>query len=140
MLEGALYAAIGCAACSALFGCRTAWVLLASVAFCLALDQAGVPFMPVYWMLFDLVVVLLLLRPTMTHADCVIVALFIPAWLFYFMPDEQRYVGSMLVTVIQLMLTAPVEKVRFVPAKISGWLRRDDIYDKLVVHARLAGV
>lgn len=140
MLEAALYTALGCAAISALAGSRTAWVLLASVAFCLALGEAGVPFHPVYWMMFDLVVVAFIIRPKMTHADCAILSLFIPAWVFYLLPDDQRYLGSMLVTIAQLFLTAPVDRVRGVPEGVRKWFRTSDIYDKLVAHVRLAGV
>jgi len=140
MLDAALYAALGVAACSALWGSRAAWVLLASVTFCLALNEARVPFHPILWMLFDLVVVLLIVRPKMTHADCVILALFIPAWVFYLMPQDDRYFGSMLVTIAQLFLTAPIERVRFIPARARAWFGRDDAFDRFVAHGRLAGV
>lgn len=140
MLETALYIALAVAACSALAGSRTAWILLASVAFCLALDQWGVPFNPVLWMLFDSVVVLLIVRPKMTHADCTVLALFIPAWLLYQMPDEQRYVGSMLVTIAQLVCSVEPAKIYSAPARYRAWLASDNKFDRLVAHVRLAGV
>lgn len=139
MLEAALYTAVGVAACSALAGSRTAWILLGSVAFCLLLDRIGADFIPVVWMLFDLVVVFLIVRHAMTAADCVIIALFIPAWVFYLLPDQERYVGSVIVTAFQLLLTAPFERLTAIPPKVRTWLRRDDYFDRLVAHARLAG-
>jgi hypothetical protein len=140
ILQALLYAALGCAVLSAVVGNRTAWVLLASAAFCLALDQAHVPFHPVYWMMFDLVAAVLIIRRDMSHADCVVLSLFIPAWVFYFMPNEQRYLGSALVAIVQLFLTAPLEKLRFVPTRVRAWFGDSGIYDKMVAHVRLAGV
>jgi hypothetical protein len=140
MLEAALYAALCCALLSALAGNRTALVLLASVAFCLVLGEVGVAFQPVLWMMFDLVAVILIVRRDMTAADCVVIALFIPAWIFYLFPAADRYAGSVLITVVQLLLTAPFHKTPSVPPRIRAWLRRDDYFDRLAAHVRLAGV
>lgn len=139
-LEVALYAAMGCAAISALAGCRTAWVLLAGVVFCFALDWAEVPFNPVLWMLFDLVLVLLILRPEMTPADCVILSLFIPGWVFYQLPDDERYAGALAVTVIQLLLSVSPSEIKSAPARYRAWFASDNKFDKLVAAIRPAGL
>lgn len=109
-MQAALFAALGCAIWSALTGNRTAWLLLASAALCLGLDAAEVEFHFVWWLLIDAAVALLIIRPTMTKADCVILALFIPAWAFYLVPDPHRYTGAMLVAIAQLLLTFPMGK------------------------------
>lgn len=118
---------------------RTAWVLLASAGLCLALARAHVPFNPVIWMLIDLAVILLIVRPKMTYPDCVILALFAPAWVFYLLPDAARYGGSLVVVVVQFLLTAPLHRLAFLPAKARRWLSADDAFDRLVAHVRLAG-
>lgn len=110
-MEAALYAALGCAAVSALAGNRTSWVLLASVAFCLGLDQAGVPFSVVRWLMFDTIAMaLILLLSRLNWTDWAILALFFVGWAFYCLPDPYRHTGSMAVTILQLLLTFPLTR------------------------------
>lgn len=126
--------AVACAVVSAATRNRTAWALLASVGLCFALDYLGAPFNFVLWMLIDLAVVLVIIRPTMTKTDCVIIALFIPAWCFYLLPADTRFWGSFVVVVAQLVLTFPVEALR--SALVSLWRNSDNPpFDRLVAHA-----
>jgi hypothetical protein len=132
--EVLFWLAVACGVVSASTGNRTAWALLASVALCLGLDSAGVPFNFVLWLLIDLVVILVIIRPTMTVADCVILALFIPAWVGYLLPDAQRFQIGFVVVVAQLLLTFPAETVR--RALTSFYKPPDDGgYDRMVAHA-----
>ena len=126
--------AVACGVASAATGNRTAWALLASVGLCFAFDYARVPFNFVLWLLIDLGVVLVIIRPRMTKTDCVILALFIPAWCFYLLPPDTRFWGSFVVVVAQLALTFPVEALR---AALAGlWAQSDDPpFDRLVAHA-----
>ena len=111
MIEGALWVAMVCALCGALTGNRTAWVLLVSVSLCLALDQAGVPFSLVRWLIFDtLAMALILLLSKLTQADWLILALFFAGWAAYCLPDPYRYTGTMAVTILQLLLTFPLRE------------------------------
>jgi len=106
MIEAALYLALGCAAVSALAGCRAAWVLVPSVAFCLYAD-GRVDFDPLTWLMIDTAAMALIvgLTRTMTRADWLIFWLFFAAWGGYFLPDPPRYTVSVLVTIAQLLLT-----------------------------------
>ena len=105
---------------------------LASVGLCFAFDHFGVPFNFVVWMLIDLAVVAVIIRPAMTAADCIVIALFIPAWCFYLLPAETRFAGSFAVVVAQLVLTFPVEALR--GALVRLWARRgDDHFDRMAV-------
>jgi hypothetical protein len=107
-MEAALYLALGCAAVSALAGNRTAWILLASVAFCLGLDWAGAPFNVVRWLIFDTIAMSLILALSkLDRTDWAILALFFAGWAAYGLPDPYRYTGSMAVTILQLLLTFP---------------------------------
>lgn len=111
-MQVAFWIAVACGVLGAVTGNRTAWILLASVGLCLALDRYQVPFNFVLWLLIDLVVILAILRPDLTKADCVVLALFVPAWVFYLMPPDTRFTGSFAVVVAQLLLTFPAEAMR----------------------------
>lgn len=108
MLEAALYVAMAAAMCGALARNRVAWVLLASVAYCLYLDWAGVPFDKIRWLILDVnAMALIAIVGSRTRANCAIFALFFVGWFAYAMGDPYRYVGTMLVTIAQLLLTFP---------------------------------
>jgi hypothetical protein len=134
VIQAVFWLSVACAACGALTRNRTAWVLLASVAFCLGLDAAEVKFHFVFWMLIDTVVVLAIIHPKMTRTDCVILALFIPAWCFYLMPDEARFWGTFVVVVAQLTLTFPVEALRRLLTGLHSRFRAGR-FDEMVCHA-----
>lgn len=125
MLGVVFWLAVACGVVSAATGNRTAVVLLASVGLCLALDYLAVSFSFPLWLLIDLAVVLAIIRPAMTKTDCVIIALFIPAWCFYLLPPETRFWGSFVVVVTQLALTFPLRKVwrrvRSMPHEPDRW-------------------
>ena len=117
---------------------RTAWVMLASVSLCLALDAAGVQFLFIVWMMFDALVVLAIIRRSMTTTDCAIIALFIPAWVFYLAPDPWRYYGAATVTIAQLLLTLPVSeawKIIGRPSKPDDDGPNFDLLDLRAAHA-----
>jgi hypothetical protein len=134
MLAVVFWLAVACGCVSALTGNRTAWALLASVGLCFGFGYAEVPFNFVVWVLIDLAVALTIIRPTMTKADCVILALFIPAWCFYLLPPDTRFWGSFVVVVAQLVLTFPAEALR---TALAGLLAQSDDppFDRLVAHA-----
>jgi hypothetical protein len=108
MIDGLFWLAVACGVASASTGNRTAWALLASVGLCIGLDAAQVPFSFPLWLLIDLAVVLVIIRPQMSAADCLVLALFIPAWVAYLLPDDQRFHLSSFVVIAQLLLTLPV--------------------------------
>lgn len=134
MIEIVFWLAVACGVVSASTGNRTAWALLASVGLCFALSYAQVPFSFILWLMIDLAVVLVIIRPAMTKTDCVIIALFIPAWCFYLLPPDTRFWGSFVVVVAQLVLTFPVEALRAALARL--WPQSDDPpFNRLVAHA-----
>jgi hypothetical protein len=90
-------------------------------------------------MLSDIVVVWFLLRAEMTNADVVIIALFIPAWVFYLLPDQQRYAGSAAVVIAQLLLSVDPGKIASAPNRFRAWWHRHRNFDEMVAHVRLAG-
>jgi hypothetical protein len=134
MLAVVFWLAFACGVVSAITGNRTAWALLASVGLCFAFDYAQVPFNFVVWTLIDLAVVGAIIRPKMTAADCVIIALFVPAWCFYLLPADTRFWGSFVVVVAQLVLTFPVEALRTALAGLRA-PSDDPPFDRLVAHA-----
>jgi hypothetical protein len=105
MLAVVFWLAVACGCVSALTGNRTAWALLASVGLCFVFDYAGVPFSFPLWLLIDLAVILAIIHPRMSKADCIVVALFVPAWVGYLLPDQQRFQMCLWVVVTQLALT-----------------------------------
>jgi hypothetical protein len=133
MIQIVFWLAVAFAVLGAATRNRTAMALLASVAVCIALSYAQVPFNFVVWMLLDLVIVLVIIHPKMTKTDCVILALFIPAWCFYLLPADTRFWGTFVIVVVQMALTFPVEAARGVLTKLSHF--RDDHFDKRVIHA-----
>ncbi len=107
-MDAVFLAALFCGCVAALRGNRTAWALLASVAFTSGITLAGVPFHPVLWMMIDLMVILAILHPKMTLCDLAVIALFIPAWALYaLMPPWAPDVVTLIV-VAQFLMTFPV--------------------------------
>lgn len=123
MLEGLLYLALAAAVLSALAGCRAAIVLSVSVAVCLAMGWAGVEFHRGYWIVLDVAIMAIIGGlGDHTRREWAIVFLFPVAWAFYLLPDQARYLGSLAVTIAQLLLTyrhgpvlALVERARRTP-------------------------
>lgn len=133
MLQVIFWLSVACGVLGATTGNRTAFALLASVLICLAMNYGEVPFNFVVWMLIDLVIVLAIIHPKMTKVDCVILALFIPAWCFYLLPADTRFWGTFVVVVAQLTLTFPVDAARRVLTNVSRYIRPDN-FDKMVVY------
>jgi hypothetical protein len=132
--EIAFWLAVACGVISASTGNRTACALLASVGLCMAFSYLHVPFHFILWLLIDLAVILVIIRPTMTVADCIILALFIPAWVGYLLPEQPRFQLGFVVVVAQLLLTFPASTVH--RAFLSIWHPRgDDHFDKRIAHA-----
>lgn len=134
MTEVLLWLAVACGVVSASTGNRTAWALLASLGLCVAFDHAGVPFSFPLWLLIDLAVILVIIRPNTSVADCFILALFIPAWVGYLLPDAQRFQIGFVVVVAQLLLTFPAAKLwrALFPPPAS---RDDQGFDRMMAHA-----
>lgn len=135
MIEVVFWLAVACAVLGAMARNRTAIALLGSVMVCMAMNYAQVPFNFVVWMLIDLVIVLVIIHPKMTKVDCVILALFIPAWCFYLLPADTRFWGTFVVVVAQLTLTFPLDALR---GALAGLWRQssDDPFDKMVAYGR----
>jgi hypothetical protein len=113
MLETALYVAMTAALCGAITGNRVSIVLLVSVAYCLYLDWAGFPFDGLRWLVLDVsAMTLVAMFGGRSRANCAIFGLFFVGWGAYFLPDPYRYAGSMLVTILQLLLTFPLGDAR----------------------------
>jgi hypothetical protein len=134
MIQVVFWLAVACAVLGALTRNRTAVMLLASALLCLGMNYVQVPFNFVVWMLIDLAVVSGIIHYKMTRTDCVIIALFIPAWCFYLLPAETRFWGTFVVVVAQLALTFPVDATRRILTSLSSRLRPDN-FDKMVAHA-----
>lgn len=111
MLDAVLALAVLCAGCAALRGSRTALALLAGTALEMGLSVVGVPFNPPGWMAIDAIVALSILIPPRTTTDKLVVALFGPAWVFYYIPGDAGYAGSVIVTSAQLLLSVPWMKL-----------------------------
>lgn len=126
MIEAAFWLAVVCAVAGALTGNRTAWALLASVGLCFALEQAQVAFHLCLWVLIDLGIIAAIIRPSMTNTDVLIVALFIPAWVFYLAPDPARFIGSSAVVVAQLALCFPAKRTWREVRRLTSWLAGGD--------------
>lgn len=134
MLEAALWVAMACALCGALTGNRAAWVLVPSAALCLYLDCRGVPFNWVRWVTMDLVAMALIagIVSKLTRMDWAILLLFPVGWVAYAMGDPIRYIGTMLVTIAQLLLTFPLARFRARLRQYRSPADRWDEFDLLV--------
>lgn len=106
MPETALWLAALVACVPAIMGNRTACALLASLAYAAILERLAIPFGPV-WMLADLAVLAIILRPNMTLQDELIAALFVPAWVGYALDAETNYTIGMFVVTMQLLICVP---------------------------------
>lgn len=105
----------------------TAAALLASNAFTFALCRAGVPFNFVLWVVVDLVVILIVIRPEMTRRDLVILALFAPIWALYLLRPEWWAQAVILTVVVQMLLTFPAGQAWALAKRVAGGFNeRDD--------------
>jgi hypothetical protein len=111
MLDTLLWLAIASGLVSTITRNGTAYALLASVAVCLALQNAEAPFDPVLWMAIDVVVMLAIVRPGMTRADWLVMILFAPAWVGYLLPPDPRYLIGTLVVIVQFLAIFPTKRV-----------------------------
>jgi hypothetical protein len=106
----ALYvAAVLCGIASAWCGNRTAYALLASAAVTSALIGLEAPFSLRLWLLIDVAVIVAIFRLKhweIAPSDWLVIALFAPAWTFYFLPDVIAD-GTTLVASLQFLMVAP---------------------------------
>ena len=118
MIPVVFWLAVACAVLGAVTRSRTAMALLGSVAACLVMDYAQVPFDFVTWVLIDLLVIAIIIPyefgdsvktviRRMSKNDIWVVLLFPVAWVAYLTYDPWRYYGSMLVVISQLFLMFP---------------------------------
>jgi hypothetical protein len=105
----------------------TALALLGSNAFTIALCKLDVPFNFVLWVMVDLVVVLLVMRPTMTRIDVAILALFGPIWVLYIVQPDWWAQAVILGVSAQMFLTFPF--CRLWRPILRNWARFNDNYD-----------
>jgi hypothetical protein len=107
MLDAAFLFGVLCAVAGACMGRRASFALLSSAALGLAFNEFGVPFILPLWMMIDLGVVLVIATGRPCLVDTLILALFVPLWLLYFVEGQTGYVGSILVSSAQMALTFP---------------------------------
>jgi len=105
-------------------GNKAAWPLLASLALCNGLPQFGYNFDMAAWLFVDMAVIGVLIWLGITLRHVAIIALFLPAWAFYFAPPEIRFVGTLAVVILQFVLTLPW--VRFHRFSKRGMLKQDN--------------
>lgn len=91
-------------------GNRTATALLASYLYAATLEWLQVPFSPALWLLPDLCVLWIIVRPNMGLADEMITALFLPSWFAYSAEPVMRYEIGMGVVILQFLLCFPMLK------------------------------
>lgn len=145
VLDAILGVAVACGVAGALTGNRTAWALLASVAYCLAMDWLGVAFNPFLWLMVDLAVCLAILLPVIpkfarffpklrvSSADVAILALFGPAWIGYLMEPDVRYQIGFAVVVTQLLVTFPSCAAWRLLTRASSDMAGKDDFDLMAV-------
>jgi hypothetical protein len=107
-------------------GNRTAIPLLLSTVAAYMLDSE-----PFHWqlcVLLDCAVIVCVSRRNMPLADKIILALLIPAWVSYALPDPWKYWGSSAVVILQLLLTIPLSKHQKIGGMVSHGPVRGAIY------------
>lgn len=123
MPEQGLWLAATLALVPAWMGSRTAWALLASLAYATALETMGVPFGASY-IVADAYVMRAIWQPSMNLQDELILALFPVAWLGYALDEYTRYDIAMPVVILQFLLVLPWPKLQRIIFSIShGSLR-----------------
>lgn len=126
MYEAGLWIAAGIGFLSLLLGSRTAIPLLASFGLVAALCYSGVRFEPAVWLLIDFAVILCIVsNPKMNQADLIILCLFFPAWVAYWLPADMRAALLWGVIVGQFVLTFPLVKVCNCIGRTIDKIRRD---------------
>lgn len=112
MLDAAFIFGVLCAAAGALDGNRTAWVLLVTAVAGLALNETRVAFDLRLWLAIDAAAILAIVWPPRDwRRDWPVLALFVPLWLTYFVPSQAGYVASVLIAVLQMVLTLPAKRL-----------------------------
>jgi hypothetical protein len=112
MLDAVFAFAVALGGVAALLGSRTALALLCGTFVDKALTVLGVPFDPNLWMAVDLMVMAAIginaiLRLALDRTDKVVLALFLPAWWFYYIDGWNGYAGSVAVCSSQFLLVFP---------------------------------
>ncbi len=130
MRDTLLLLAFGGASIAALMGNRTAWPLLISTVVAYVMDRAEIDFNWPGWLALDLAVILCIARRNMPLADKFILALFIPAWFCYALPDPWKYWGSSAVVIVQLLLSIPLSKDQGIGGSVTHGPIRGAIYGK----------
>lgn len=118
LLIAAALGIIGAAA-----GNKAAWPLLASLALCNGLPHLGYNFDMAFWLFVDLAVIALLVWLGITRRHIAIIALFLPAWAFYFAAPDIRFMGTLGIVILQFTLTLPW--VRFHKFSKRGMMKQD---------------
>lgn len=112
---------IGCLAAVAGIhaGNRTAYALLASAIFSTVLCEAGVPFNLALWLAIDLCAIMwivigwadsVLQGQYGKQRDVVILAIFAPIWLLYFVDTDWRAAAVDTLIAVQMLLTFPYRR------------------------------
>lgn len=122
MLQALFAFAVLCGGIAALKGSRSAIALLASTGFTMFLTWRGMPFSAPIWMAADVAAIVAIWRGNGGQADDLIVALYAPNWILYFLDSERASAASMLICSAQFLLSVPwVRAARFVRKK---WKRQ----------------
>jgi len=112
LLEVAFWASVACAVAGSYYGDRAGTALMCSALFAGAITALGADFALWAWAGIDIVTALAIIRKGMPRRDILIVAMFLPGWAFYLLPDPWRFWGSSVVVIAQMMLVFPVAQVR----------------------------
>lgn len=109
-LQQAIWFAAFLGLVGAMSGNRIAWPLLASLALVTALERTGIAFHPVTWALIDAAVVLAITAISTGPRAMAVICLFVPAWVFYFVPDPVGYYGAGAVVIAQFLIVFPARR------------------------------
>jgi len=132
-LQAVFACAVAFGGVAALMGSRTALALLAGTAVQTALELFGAPFYPWLWMLVDLWVIGAIVGLRMSVSDAFVVALFVPAWAFYFIDGDMAYAGSVTVCSGQFLLAFPWRKVG---KHLKALHLKENLFDHFDLRAR----
>jgi len=118
LLEVAFWASVACAVAGSYYGDRAGTALMCSALFAGAITTLGADFALWAWAGIDIVTALVIIRKGMPRRDILIVAMFLPGWAFYLLPDPWRFWGSSVVVIAQMMLVFPVAQVKALHGRI----------------------
>lgn len=135
MLDLMFWSAMLLSGVGALARSRASFALLASSLICTALYYSPVHFWWFVWFLIDFAAIALIIRRDINLPDKIILGLFLPAWVAYFLPDPIPYFATSIIVIAQMLIAFPA---RTVWRRVKYALKNDvtnDFFDKVKVDA-----